>query len=65
MLGCVYLILAALLGREIIRNFLPEQRMREKGITPLMGDFCSVIWKWCAAYDLGCLYSSMAAKRVL
>ena len=52
MLGCVYLILAALLGREITHNFLPEQRM-------------SVIWKWCAAYDLGCLYSSMAAKRVL
>ena len=57
MLGCVYLILAALLGREIIRNFLPEQRMREKGITPL--------WVTFAAYDLGCLYSSMAAKRVL
>ena len=35
MLGCVYLILAALLGREITHNFLPEQRMREKGITPL------------------------------
>ena len=50
MLGCVYLILAALLGREITHNFLPEQRMGEKGIT---------------AYDLGCLYSSMAAKRVL
>ena len=64
MLGCVYLILAALLGRKIIRNFLPEQRMRERNHA-LVGDFCSVIWKWCAAYDLGCLYSSMAAERVL
>ena len=41
MLGCVYLILAALLGREIIRNFLPEQRMREKGITPLWVTFAA------------------------
>ena len=61
MLGCVYLILAALLGREITHNFLPEQRMREKGIMPLWVTFAASF----AAYDLGCLYSSMAAKRVL
>lgn len=41
MLGCVYLILAALLGREITHNFLPEQRMREKGITPLWVTFAA------------------------
>ena len=41
MLGCVYLILAVLLGREITRNFLPEQRMREKGITPLWVTFAA------------------------
>ena len=41
MLGCVYLILALLLGREITHNFLPEQRMREKGITPLWVTFAA------------------------
>ena len=41
MLGCVYLILAALLGREITHNFLPEQRMRKKGITPLWVTFAA------------------------
>ena len=34
MLGCVYLILAILLGREISRKLLSEQRIREKGVTP-------------------------------
>ena len=34
MLGCVYLILAVLLGREISRKLLSEQRIREKGVTP-------------------------------
>ena len=41
MLGCGYLILAAVLGREITHNFLPEQRMREKGITPLWVTFAA------------------------
>ena len=65
MLGCVYLILAALLGREITHNFFAGTKNERKRNHALVGDFCSVIWKWCAAYDLGCLYSSMAAKRVL
>ena len=34
MLGCIYLILAVLLGREISRKLLSEQRIREKGVTP-------------------------------
>lgn len=34
MLGCVYLILAALLGREITHNFLPEQRREKKESRP-------------------------------
>ena len=41
MLGCVYLVLATLLGREITRNLLSEQRMREKGITPLWVTFAA------------------------
>ena len=63
MLGCVYLILAALLGREIIRNFLPEQRMREKGITPLWVTFAAsfgsgvLLMTW-AVYIACLLYTS-------
>ena len=34
MLGCVYLILALLLGREIAGNLLSCQKIKEKGITP-------------------------------
>ena len=54
MLGCVYLILAALLGREITHNFLPEQRMREKGITPLWVTFA-------ASFGSGVLLMTWAA----
>lgn len=39
MLGCIYLILAVLLGREISRKLLPEQRIREKGVTPFWVTF--------------------------
>nr|WP_295278100.1 hypothetical protein [uncultured Blautia sp.] len=34
MLGYIYLILAALLGREITRPLFSEKKMKEKGITP-------------------------------
>ena len=36
MLGYIYLILATLLGREITRPLLPEQRIQEKEVISLL-----------------------------
>ena len=38
MLGYIYLILATLLGREITRPLLPEQRIKEKA-TELVDEY--------------------------
>ena len=50
--------------KEAATSFAGTKNERKRNHA-LVGDFCSVIWKWCATYDLGCLYSSMAAERVL
>ena len=53
MLGCVYLILALLLGREIAGNLLSCQKIKEKGITPFWVLFS-------AAYGCGVLLLTWA-----
>lgn len=53
MLGCVYLILALLLGREIAGNLLSYQRIKEKGVTPFWVLFS-------AAYGCGVLLLTWA-----
>lgn len=35
MLGCVYLILGILLGREVTRKLLPEKILQKAGVDPL------------------------------
>lgn len=39
MFGCFYLILAVLLGKEITRPLLSEQKIKEKGVTPFWVGF--------------------------
>ena len=62
MLGCIYLILAVLLGREVSRKLLPEQRIREKGVTPFWVTFAGafgsgvLLMTW-AAYIMAWLLS--------
>ena len=53
MLGCVYLILALLLGREIAGNLLSCQKIKEKGVTPFWVLFS-------AAYGCGVLLLTWA-----
>ena len=53
MLGYVYLILATLLGREITRPLLPEQRIKEKEVTP-----CWITFS--AAFGCGVLFLTWA-----
>ena len=63
MLGYVYLILATLLGREITRPLLPEQRIKEKEVTPCWITFsaafgCGVLFLTWAVYIAAWLFSA-------
>ena len=57
MLGCIYLILAVLLGREFTRMFLKENEIRAKRITPLWVTFP-------AAFGCGTLFLTWAVYVV-
>ena len=66
MLGCVYLILALLLGREIAGNLLSCQKIKEKGVTPFWVLFsaaygCGVLLLTWAVYIAAWLLSVYAA----
>ena len=55
MIGCLYLILALIFGWEITGSILPEQKMKEKGITSLWVRFpaafgCGVLLQTWAVY---------------
>ncbi|MCB5386441.1 hypothetical protein LIQ05_05370 [Blautia glucerasea] len=63
MLGYIYLILATLLGREITRPLLPEQRIKEKEVTPCWITFsaafgCGVLFLTWAVYIAAWLFSA-------
>ena len=62
MLGCIYLILAVLLGREFTRMFLKENEIKAKGITPLWVTFpaafgCGTLFLTWAVYVIAWLFS--------
>ena len=53
MLGCIYMILAVLLGREISRKLLSQQRTREKSVASFWVTFAS-------AFGCGVLFMTWA-----
>lgn len=59
MAGCIYLILAVMIGWKITGSILSEQKMKEKGITALWVRFPGSFWLWDSSADLGCVHSSV------
>lgn len=58
MAGCIYLILAVMIGWKITGSILSEQKMKEKGITALWVRFPAAFG--CGIFcRLGCVHSSV------